>query len=251
MAARGFVPVDARLAGLHWQRFETYEFARNTLGCFLAVSEVGHVAATAPFVFLRTTRGYRPYALFALSCELNAYVGRDGRWRSNYVPARLRSHPFILSGEGKGGVLMILEEALQRRKTPQSLPLLTASGDLSEPVRKISQYLTQLQREDEWADRLMRKVDRSRIFKRFEYPNASRRDHSWLFTVDWKALKEAKFISASALRDVALQRVLHAQAVSLTQIRQITIIEQQSQSTTGGAQGLEDFLDAVGGALQS
>lgn len=255
MAAVRLLPVDARLSGMHWTRYKAYDFARCEPGAPLIASEVSLVASFAPFVFRCEGGACVPYALFSLSGERNAFVSPDGAWMGKYVPARLRGYPFFLSNHPNDHALMVREDAILKQSSSDSLPFLAPHGGLSEAVRKVEQFLVECRSEMQNTLKQMRKVERLGLLVRLKLEGLDRRDKHKLFVIDWKAVNENKAVSAALSKDILLQRVLHAHAVSLVQIRGLRALERRLGSASGGRASpdsdLEDFLDAVGGALRA
>ena len=255
MATIRFLPVDARLAGASWQRFRSYRFAEDTLGAPVVASEVGLIASFAPFVFLRGPRDYLPYVLFSLAGERNAFVSPDGRWRGGYVPAHLRSHPFALSGHPDDDAIMVRHDAVLREAAPNAHPFLAAHGGLSEPVRKVQRFMVERRSEMVKTATLMRTIARLGLFARFTAEDLARNDKAKLFVIDWTSLNRSKAASAELSKNLALQRVLHAHAVSLNQLERVRALEADRMTTHGPHtqhnNDFEDFLDAVGGALRA
>lgn len=255
MAVVRFLPVDARLSGMHWKRYRSYDFARSELGVPIVASEVALVASTSPFVFLRNKRDYLPCALFSLSGESNAFVSSDGKWLGSYVPARVRSYPFFLSGHPGDDAVLVRQDAITAKDEPDTAPFLASHGGLSEPVRKVQQFLIECRSEMEKTAKLMRKVDRLGLLERLALKDLDRRDRNRLFVVNWQAVNRSKAIAAELSKDISLQRVMHAHAVSLMQIGRLRACESGHVLASGQSAApnsdLEGFLDAVGDALQA
>ena len=255
MATIRFLPVDARLTDASWQRFRSYRFAQDLLGAPVVASEVGSVASFAPFVFMRSAREYLPHVLFSLAGERNAFVSPDGRWRGSYVPAQLRSHPFALSSHQEDDAIMVRQDAILREATPNSHPFLATNGGLSEPVRMVQRFMVERRSEMARTTTLMRTVARLGLLTRFRADGLARRDRAKLFVIDWKSLNRSRAASAELSKHLALQRVLHAHAVSLNHLERVRAL-QADRVTTPGPQArrdddFEEFLDAVGGALRA
>ena len=255
MSAVQFLPVDARLDGLYWIRFRTYDFAHALPGCVIFASETSRVASFAPFVFLRTKHGYLPYVIFSPNGEGNLFVRPDGRWRGSYVPAKLRSHPFSLSGSAEDGAFVVRRDAIFKFGMAGALPFVEATGELSAPVREIQQFLLACSAEMEATKRAMRKVARLNLLVRPQPGVFSGNTANRFFVVDWKSAKANRAISRELSKDISLQRVLHAHAVSLGQVNRLKTLEQGLPENINRApereQDIEEFLDAVGGSLSS
>ena len=255
MAVVRFLPVDARLSGMRWKRYRSYDFAKEELGVPIVASEASLVASSMPFVFLNNKRDYVPYALCSLSSARNAFVSSEGRWLGSYVPARLRSYPFCLSGHPGDDTVLVREDAITAADEPESSPFLASHGGLSEPVRKVQRFLIECRSEMEKTAKLMRKVDGLGLFERLVLKDLDRRDSNSLFVINWKTVKKSRATTVELSKDILLQRVLHAHSVSLIQIGRLRACQSgAAQAPVQSAvpnSDLEGFLDAVSDALRA
>lgn len=82
-------------ANQDWTPSTRYSFAADTLVVPLAMDELSTAAVKLPLGF---TTGEKPtlVALTGLRPKQNLFIGPDGRWLGDYVPAVLRGYPFKL-----------------------------------------------------------------------------------------------------------------------------------------------------------
>ncbi len=256
MTSESFVPVGAPLSGLGWQPFQSYGFARCELGTPISAFEVTLVASFAPVAFLRAGGEYTPYAVFSLSGQGNAFVSPDETWQGGYVPSRLRCYPFADFDHADAGSIHVRQGAITKVSTPGAVPFLRPDGSLSEPVEKSQKFLARCRSDAEKTSRLMRKAARLGLFRRFKSKDLARKDRNRLFVIDWRLLNANRAVTSELSRDLLLQRVLHAHAVSLGQMDRLRALEARRGLEATGVREKQDsfldgFMDAVGSALDA
>ena len=80
-----------------WRRSPNYLFTANDAVCPLIVQEMPKAIMGMPIAFLCVDEKYSVVALLGLEPETNYFVGKDGGWRGNYIPALYRAYPFVLA----------------------------------------------------------------------------------------------------------------------------------------------------------
>ena len=127
---------------LRWKRYDGYEFAsgRNLVG--LAAAELSRATLSLPLTFVQQGGDWSLCALLGLAPGQNLYVGPDGHWIANYIPATLRAHPFHLGWEGVNATLSLDEDSGLLVDDGSGEPIFDEAGDLSEPVRQVWSFLS-------------------------------------------------------------------------------------------------------------
>lgn len=257
MPSKRLVPVDAQFLGKSWARFSSYSFARSKLGAVIGACEVAPVASFAPFLFYQFKTGIMPYTVFSLSGRRNEFVSADGRWVGSYVPSSLRAHPFEMSQEPDDHRLFVDASADVSHGIGklESIPYFEMTGDLSPPLRDVHTFLLEQRKELKRTALIMQKLARERLFVSYKPPYLNRADSDCLFVVDWKRLRADKLLLSKLSRDLVLQSILHAHAVSLIQIGKLRALQTDNHTLAteqvGIPQGVEGFLDAIGTAVQN
>ncbi len=124
-------------AQLRWQKFTTYEFARQTAMAPLVAAEMGQAVRTLPLAFIPHQDGYTLQAVLSREPDTNLYVAPNGQWLGGYVPAAFRGYPFTL----QDGELYVEEAMLGRAGEP----FYADNGELAQPVRDILNFLRQIE----------------------------------------------------------------------------------------------------------
>jgi hypothetical protein len=101
------VPLDTRAHGdLKLDRTEPYGFASGTNAVPISMVEFNQVAAHYPIVFAGPEA--LPLAVVGLRDGQNLFVDERGRWQAGrYVPAYVRTYPFIFLQDGPMGGLYL------------------------------------------------------------------------------------------------------------------------------------------------
>lgn len=101
------VPLDTRLHGeLRLDRTTQYRFASGTNAVPISLVEFPQVAAHYPIVFAGPEA--LPLAVVGLKDGQNLFVDATGRWQpGRYVPAYVRTYPFIFVQDGPIGDLYL------------------------------------------------------------------------------------------------------------------------------------------------
>jgi len=89
-----------------------YTFAATAHISPISESEIGHVCADYPIIFMGEEK--TPVAVLGAKPNVNQFVDERGQWRDGcHVPAYLRQYPFVLAKEqkGDGKILCIDREA--------------------------------------------------------------------------------------------------------------------------------------------
>lgn len=84
------------LAGKFWRRPSGFLFAADRQVIPLVGAELAKASVSMPIGFVQAGDVYVLVAFTSPTPGNNLYIGPDGKWLGNYVPAALRAHPFHL-----------------------------------------------------------------------------------------------------------------------------------------------------------
>ncbi|MGQ9658681.1 MAG: SapC family protein [Thermochromatium sp.] len=133
-----------------WKRHASYAFAAHTALVPLVAAELPKAALSLPIAFVRQGERYLPMAVLGIEPTTNLFVAPDGRWLGAYLPAALRSHPFLLARTESGElVLCVDEESGLVTEAGQGEPFFTDSGEPAEGLKQILEFLQQIERNRE------------------------------------------------------------------------------------------------------
>lgn len=121
----------------------------------LVGAEFAKAATNMPIAFVPedtasdSNKNFFPVAVLSLQQEENLFVGPNGQWLGQYVPALFRRYPFILAQTDKDNpdqlTLAIDEDANRLTDSPEGLSLFEEDGELSEHLRGVLDFLQQLE----------------------------------------------------------------------------------------------------------
>ena len=121
-----------------------YAFAENIPTCLLAPFEAAEAAKEYPVVF-SSRLPCLPQALLSAGQGRHPYLSSTGKWLGRYIPAMLRTYPFILgvSNEADDSEDFVLMADLDAPhfQTGQGVPLFDAHGAPSEQLQAKIQLL--------------------------------------------------------------------------------------------------------------
>ena len=167
-------PLDRKKhAGLKFKPASDYAFAKTQATAPLPAMEVLEASRHFPIVFQGPDQSGAssliPQALLSLVQGQNAFVGKDGQWQSNYIPAHIRRYPFILGslGQDQQFAIMIDVEAPQF-KNDDGEALFTGGEDgnevkASQTVETAREFLGRLQGQIESTQELLKPLEETDI----------------------------------------------------------------------------------------
>ena len=139
-----------RHAGKGWKRFDSYAFAAHTALAPLVGAELPKAAMSLPIAFVQQNERYVPVAVLGIEPTTNLFVAPDGRWLGAYTPSTLRGHPFALARTENGDwVLCLDEDSGLLTEAGQGEPFFTDSGEPTEGVKQVLDFLQQVERNRE------------------------------------------------------------------------------------------------------
>lgn len=99
------------LAGKFWRRPSGFLFAADRQVIPLVGAELAKASVSMPIGFVQAGDIYMLVAFTSPTPNNNLYIGPDGKWLGNYVPAALRAHPFhLVSPEAGAEPILCIDE---------------------------------------------------------------------------------------------------------------------------------------------
>jgi len=149
-APRRFVPLShERHAHWRWQRFDSYSFAASQWLAPVTAVEIPRATGRLVLGFARDAAGFQPVAVLGLQPGTNLFVTLAGKWIGGYVPASLRSHPFVLARTSDGRRVLCVDEKSEwvGADLATGEPLFDPSGAVAAEVNKVTEFLVKLERQ--------------------------------------------------------------------------------------------------------
>jgi len=135
-----------RHAGTYWQRFTDVSFAAQTSMAPLVARELPMAALNFPTAFALEEGRYSLVGLFSLFPGHNLFVGPDGKWLADYLPAVFRCHPFSLARqEDSDHMVLCVDEDSGLVGEDKKERFFDPVGELDKSVKDILEFLQQLE----------------------------------------------------------------------------------------------------------
>src|SRR5262249_26364583 len=143
------VPVSRdRHADKGWRRPTGYSFAAAEAVVPLTGAEFASAAVAMPIAFIEKAGRYMPVAVMSPVSGRNMFVAPAGQWLGTYMPARLRSYPFLLlRGEGSDQMLLCVDEdsGLVVEANAETEAFFAEDGSPSSAVKPLLEFLQQVE----------------------------------------------------------------------------------------------------------
>lgn len=85
----------------------SYVFAKNVNAVPLTATEFVKAASAYPIVFAGSEEELVPVVVLGAQRTENLFVGDDGSWQGDYIPAFVRRYPFVFSSDKAGKTFML------------------------------------------------------------------------------------------------------------------------------------------------
>lgn len=120
-------------------------FASDAQAVPVLLSEFADVALEYPIVFVQTPDGaWMALALTGLQQNQNVFVGENGAWNANYIPASVRRYPFVLASGGDGTLSVAVDMSLAS-EAETAIRLFDDEGNPSETLQNSIGFLQSFQ----------------------------------------------------------------------------------------------------------
>ena len=118
-----------------------FRFASSTRTVILATAEFFDAAHQFPIIFSSAPDGHiLPVALMGLEENENLFVGRDGVWLGQYIPAYVRRYPFITTDGSDGQSMVCIDEDFDGFNLENGLSLFE-DGEPTSKAKEIQAFL--------------------------------------------------------------------------------------------------------------
>ncbi len=229
-----------------------YSYAREVLLAPIVVSEIANVAREFPIVFPENETRL-PCALMGLEAGHNAYVGEDGRWLANYIPAHVRRYPFILAHLEKTDAseerfVIAFDPQAPQLNTSNGHAIFAQGGELSEHMQRRMKLLEHIQRSMPLTRRLVEAIDAAGLLAErvITLSRDGKPTHQikGMRVIDEEKLNALPHEAFAALRDQGALPLVYAHLLSWASFRQGPLAGMYPALTrpAAPAAGAPDFL---------
>ena len=146
-------PLDSeKHANLKYKPVKGYEFASKIPLSLLGGSEVAEASKSFPIVFPEKDSKnvpMLPMALFSLKLGENPFVGEDGQWKADYIPAHIRRYPFIFAQipEKDNQFAVMIDKDAPQFDEKEGEPLFDDEKKPGDIIKKVQTFLSSLQQD--------------------------------------------------------------------------------------------------------
>lgn len=140
----------------------SFAFARKANSLYVAGVEFADAGREYAIVFTRGSGGdIVPVVMLGLRARENLFVGDEGQWLGNYVPAFVRRYPFVLA-ERPGQVLAVcIDEAFPGLNDQEGEPLFDAQGNNTPFLQNALDFLGRYQQEYRRTESFCRRLEQA------------------------------------------------------------------------------------------
>ncbi len=137
----------------------SFKFAEKSHIVSLVVNEFTVASSVYPIVFVKDGDMLKPFALLGLKKDENLFVGNDGRWQAEYIPAIIRRNPFIAGKtEGRDDLALCIDEDSEFLSDEDGEPLFDADGKPTQVIENAKKYLSDLHNNNELTNQFCREL---------------------------------------------------------------------------------------------
>jgi hypothetical protein len=191
-------------------------------------------------VFARAKEGILPLAIMGVRAGENLYVGADGKWQAEYIPAFVRRYPFVFStdDEGKTLTLCLDEEFAGCRQNGEGERLFTPEGEASPYLKKVLEFLQEYQNHFRRTEIFGKKLEELELLEpmgaQFKTPDGREGTLSGFFVVNRERLKKLPADKLAELAQTDELEMIYLHLHSLNNLRK-TISRAGTQPAAGNA----------------
>lgn len=129
-----------------WRRATSYAFAAGHSVAPIMGAELARAAMAMPIAWVPDADAYVPVAVLGMEPGQCLYLASDGSWTVSYVPAALRSFPFLLAPTQDGKrILCIDEESGLAPDGGDGEPFFESGGALAAGLQGVFKFLSDVE----------------------------------------------------------------------------------------------------------
>lgn len=219
-----------------WKKVDSYTFMSGDTLCPITMQEVPKAMFQMPIGFAEVESGYGLVTLLGLRPHQNVFVGSDGRWLSSYMPAILRSYPFLLAREEntEGRLLFCIDADSGLVSADESdEPYFDEEGQLSEQLKGILSLLEAVHTNRLATERICKTLDEMGLLKPWNIQvelDGSPFHIDGLFCIDETALNKLDDDDYLTLRECNALPIAYCQMLSMQRVPDLAL---RSQAISG------------------
>jgi hypothetical protein len=182
-----------------------YAFARSTNSVPLTRVEFARAAREYPIVFAGPEDEPFPLAILGLSDRQNLYIGDDGNWNGDYVPAFVRRYPFVFTSldEGQTFTLCVDEAFSGCNEDDRGERLFDDEGNTTRYLDNVLAFLREYQAEHQRTQAFARRMATLKLLEPVQ-ANVAMTSGQKLALTDFKVVSRTRLkqVGDAALREM-------------------------------------------------
>jgi len=204
-----------------------FAFSRHANSVPLTLVEFEPAAREYPIVFVAGESGVAPVAVLGLQDRENLYIGEDGGWRAEYIPAYVRRYPFVFStSDGGKNFTVCIDEAFVGCNQEGKGERLFVDGQARSPfLEGVLAFLKEYERQYRATRAFCRRLEELNLLEpmqaKVELKTGGKRSLSGFSTVSRDRLKG---IEPGALHDLLAADELEHVFAHLFSLRAFTLL---------------------------
>ncbi len=238
-------PLDSeKHANLKYKPVKGYEFASKMPFSLLGGSEVAQASKSFPIVFPEKDSknvSMLPMALFSLKLGENPFVGEDGQWKADYIPAHIRRYPFISAKipEKDNQFAVMIDKDAPQFDEKEGEPMFDDEKKPGDIIKKVQTFLSSLQQEFDKTEKIVVLLEEqnilvSRVFKITKGEKS--RSVRGFRVVDTEKLAKLDDSTLALWVRNGLMGIIFAHLHSLNNIKRITELQGVEEKDTASKQ---------------
>jgi len=124
---------------------EDFTFAANVNSVPLMAVEMTAAASEYTIVFAGDENNVMPVVILGLEGTKNYYVGKDGNWTADYIPAFVRRYPFVFAQNENQFTLCVDEDWSGCNREGKGQRLFDDAGERTEYLNRMLKFLEESQ----------------------------------------------------------------------------------------------------------
>ena len=207
---------------------DRYDFASETNSVPLTALEFPNACQEYPILFSQSSDGtVMPIVMLGIANAQNLFVGSDGYWKANYIPAYVRRYPFIFStaNEGETLTLCVDEEFEGVSDQGEGERLFTEEGEntpyLEKVVAFLKEYQGHFQRSQIFCKKLVELELLESMTASFKSPDGQERTLNGFLAVSREKLKKIPADKLAELVQTDEMELIYAHLTSLQNIKNV------------------------------
>ena len=233
-----------------WSRPRGYKYIANASFAPIVLAEMTKAALTLPLAFMKQGDGFILGAVLSMAPERNMFVGPDGAWLGQIIPAAFRGYPFALTPKADSQeMILCVDEASGLLSDTEGEPFFDAEGNAMASFKAIMDFLLALHQSRIATELSVAVLGQSGVI--IPWPIKIRTDKGeqtmeGLFRVDEQALTSLADDAYLKLRGSAALSIAYAQLFSMQNLQVFEHLEKfHAQKSPKPVAPLPDNLDKL------